>query len=263
MAGAGTPLWVLAAATGDHTAAAADRLAPAVRAGVLAEVGPTGVRFRHALWAEAAERLADGRDRACRAGGGVGGGRRARRRGPPRRVIASHAAADGEQLVDGAVNSAIEVAAELVGADEQAGPSACCAMPATRRSECVDLARTARQGVGRPGRRPRVARRLRPGAHVLTRRPRSWPVRGSDALLRARAEIGIATVGQPVPSRPARVCADWRRRWPPSPPRSYVYGRRCSVASPSSLVASSTPPIAPAPAPTKPSTSPGGPAIRC
>ena len=200
VAGGGTPLWVLAAALGTTSAAAADRLAPAVRAGVLAEVGPTGVRFRHALWAEAAERHADGRDRACRAGGRVGGGRRARSAGRRSTGHRVHAAADGEQLVT-AVNVGHR-GRRRVGRGRRAGQSRRPAARCPRRGGRVRRPpSTARQGVGRPRRRPRVARRLRPGAHVL---------RGGRGAVASRCGCAAhgacrdrhRDVGQPVPSRP-------------------------------------------------------------
>ncbi|MET0864488.1 MAG: AAA family ATPase [Nakamurella sp.] len=59
VAGAGTPLAVISAAASISTPKAIESLAPALRGGVLNEVGPTGVRFHHALLAEAAERTSD------------------------------------------------------------------------------------------------------------------------------------------------------------------------------------------------------------
>src|SRR4029079_12743550 len=62
VAGSGTPLAVLALANACTTGTAAERLDPAVREDVLAEAAPSGVRFHHALLAEAATRLGDARD---------------------------------------------------------------------------------------------------------------------------------------------------------------------------------------------------------
>ena len=111
-----------------------------------------------------------------------------------------HAAADGEQLVT-AVNSAIEVAAELVGADEQARAVALLRAAHDAAVGCVDLARTARQGVGRPRRRPRVARRLRPGAHVL-RGGRGAVASRCGCAAHGACRDRYRDVGQPVPARP-------------------------------------------------------------
>ncbi len=65
-AGPGTPLSVLAHGCSCTTNALAERLDPALRDGVLAEASPAGVRFRHALLAEAAGRLGDPRARHAR-----------------------------------------------------------------------------------------------------------------------------------------------------------------------------------------------------
>ena len=72
VAGSGTPLAVLARASGSTMAVAAERLDPALRDGVLDEVTPRGVRFQHALFAEASERLHDTREHARPARDGVG-----------------------------------------------------------------------------------------------------------------------------------------------------------------------------------------------
>ncbi len=202
VAGGGTPLWVLAAALGTTSGAAADRLAPAVRAGVLAEVGPTGVRFRHALWAEAAERHADGRDvhAGLAAAWEAVGGLEARAAATGHRV---HAAADGEQLVT-AVNSAIEVAAELVGADEQARAVALLRAARDAAVGCADLAQL----------RARVSADLADvlgwlGDFDLARtcfeEAAELSRRGADALLTARAEIGIAMWANPFLPDPSRL----------------------------------------------------------
>ncbi|MDN5861760.1 MAG: ATP-binding protein, partial [Pseudonocardia sp.] len=59
VAGSGTPLSVLAPACSCPTDVVVQRLEPAVRHGVLDDVSPAGVRFHHALLAEAAQRLGD------------------------------------------------------------------------------------------------------------------------------------------------------------------------------------------------------------
>ena len=116
-AGAGTALSLLASACSCPTEELARRLEPAHRGGVLAEVSADGVRFRHALLAETAERLADPREQHHRlatawdAVGGVDGSAAA----------AAHRlrAADGGTTRSDAVRHAREVAAELVTAGQQ------------------------------------------------------------------------------------------------------------------------------------------------
>lgn len=58
-AGSGTPLALLATAASTTAEAFSRRLLPALDAGVLDEVAPSGVRFHHALYADAADSLAD------------------------------------------------------------------------------------------------------------------------------------------------------------------------------------------------------------
>jgi len=62
VAGTGTPLSILAVACSCPADVLAGRLQPAVRAGVLDQVSASGVRFHHALLAEAAGRLGDARN---------------------------------------------------------------------------------------------------------------------------------------------------------------------------------------------------------
>lgn len=62
IAGAGARLSVLARACSCTTGVVVERLEPAVRQGVLDDVSPAGVRFHHALLAEAAARLGDARE---------------------------------------------------------------------------------------------------------------------------------------------------------------------------------------------------------
>ena len=117
IAGAGTALSLLASACSCPTEEFARRLEPAHRGGVLAAVSADGVRFRHALLAEAAERLADPREQHDRlaaawdAVGGVDG----------RAAAAAHRlrAADGGTARSDAVRRARDVAAELVAARQQ------------------------------------------------------------------------------------------------------------------------------------------------
>ncbi len=118
IAGSGTPLALLAIVTSCTTAAAVERLEPAEREGVVDEVAPGGVRFRHALLAEAAGRLTDTRyvhDQLAMAWDTVGtlDGRAAASR---HRLHA----ADGASAIADAVEVACEVAADLVAAGQQA-----------------------------------------------------------------------------------------------------------------------------------------------
>jgi len=117
VSGAGTPLAVLAAAASVSTAAATARLAPALRDGVLDEVTPTGVRFHHALLAEAAQRLGDApelNEKLCTAWQRVDtlDGRAA--------AAWYRLRAVGAPAVADAVETACAVAAELVAAGQQA-----------------------------------------------------------------------------------------------------------------------------------------------
>jgi hypothetical protein len=117
VAGAGTPLTVLATSTSCTTAEAAERLDPAVREGILDEVAPNGVRYHHALLAEAAARLADTRelhDRLATAWDTVG-------TLDARAAAAGHRlrAAAGTSAVAEAVEAAGAVATELVAAGQQ------------------------------------------------------------------------------------------------------------------------------------------------
>ncbi len=118
IAGSGTPLALLAIVTSCTTAAAVERLEPAEREGVVEEVAPNGVRFRHALLAEAAGRLTDARyahDRLAMAWDAVGT-LDARAAASGHRL---HAAVDAPAIAD-AVEVVCDVAAELVAAGQQA-----------------------------------------------------------------------------------------------------------------------------------------------
>ncbi len=66
VAGTGTPLSMLAVACSCPADVLAGRLQPAVHAGVLDQVSASGVRFHHALLAEAAGRLGDARNLSLR-----------------------------------------------------------------------------------------------------------------------------------------------------------------------------------------------------
>jgi len=117
VAGSGTPLALLALANSCTTTEASERLHPAVREGVLAEVAPSGVRFHHALLAEAATRLGDphelhGRLATAWDTAGTLDGRAA---------AAGHRlrGAAGTAAVGAAVEAACQVATELVAADQQ------------------------------------------------------------------------------------------------------------------------------------------------
>jgi hypothetical protein len=142
-------LSVLALACSCTTDVVVKRLQPAVRHGVLDHVSPAGVRFHHALLAEAAERLGDPRelhDRLAAAWtvvGGVDG----------RAAAAGHRlrAAAGTPAVAGSVDEARGVAAELVALGRQAraaallwdarGAAVACVAPCELRAEvALDLA---------------------------------------------------------------------------------------------------------------------------
>ena len=121
IAGAGARLSVLAGAC-SCTTGVGERLEPAVRQGVLDDVSPAGVRFHHALLAEAAARLGDARelhDRLAAAWTVVDG-------------VDGRAAAAGtgcglpsaRRAVAGAVEKACTVAAELVALGQQARAAA-------------------------------------------------------------------------------------------------------------------------------------------
>ena len=186
LAGAGTPLAVLAAATSTTTAEATDLLAPAVAAGVLDEVARTGVRFHHALLAEAAERLVDARSVHARlaavweATGGLDG----------RAAAAEHRihAAVGPSEIAEAAAAARKLAAELVG--EQQAQAArllraahgaaveCVDRPDLRASIALDLAKAVR----RLGDLDLALEHYQEAAKLARD--------SSDLVLRARTEVG-------------------------------------------------------------------------
>ena len=117
VAGSGTPLALLALANSCTATEAGELLDPAVREGVVAQVASSGVRFHHALLAEAAGRLGDPHDvherlaTAWDTAGTLDG----------RAAAAGHRlrAATGTAAVGAAVEAACQVATELVAADQQ------------------------------------------------------------------------------------------------------------------------------------------------
>jgi len=205
LAGSGTPLAVLATAASCPVRVAAERLEPATQAGVLAEVTPFGVRFRHALWAEAAARaipaaalhaqLAAAWDAvATRDGRAAAAGHRL------------HAAA-GTPAAAEAVTAACEVAGELLAAgqrergvgllgDARDVGMGCLDRPALRAEVALELAQALR-GLGDLG----PALRLYAEAAELARE-------SSDPVMRARAEVGAnlwTTAFVPDPARLRRL----------------------------------------------------------
>lgn len=123
VAGPGTPLSVLAAAGRCPPDILAARLQPAVQGGVLDEVSSGGVRFRHSLLAEAAQRLADparANDRLAAAWETVPGVEgRAAALGHRLRAAGIRASPSPPDTVPAVVTDARAVAAELVFAGRQ------------------------------------------------------------------------------------------------------------------------------------------------
>ena len=202
LAGTGTPLAVLALAADSTTDAVTERLDAARQAGILGEVTPAGVRFQHALLAEAAARLTDGRalhGRLAAAWSSVPGlvGRTAAAGHRLRSVI-------GSTAIAGVVDDACEVAAELVTVGEPERAAGLLREAHAASAECVD----------RPELRARVALDL---AQVLrdlgdlelalvhygeaTELARA----ASDPLTRARAEVGAELWIDAFVPDPARV----------------------------------------------------------
>ncbi|MGE0297413.1 AAA family ATPase [Pseudonocardia sp.] len=205
LAGPGAPLAVLAAAASTTAATVADRLAPAVLEGVLDGVSRTGVRFHHALLADAAARLVDARSLhgrlavAWEATGGLDG----------RASAGEHRlrAAVGPSEVARAVATACDLAAELIAAGHQARAAGLLQDAREAAVECID----------RPDLRARVSLDL---ATILRRLgdldlalehygEAAELARGSaDPLLRARAAVGAnlwVTAFIPDPGRLRRL----------------------------------------------------------
>lgn len=188
VAGAGTPLRVLATAGGLTTDALTAALGPALRAGVLDDVSSTGVRFHHSLLAETAEKHSDlAAVHACLAAawqtvGGLDG----------RAAAVSHRlrALTDEAAIIAAVEQSRDVAEELIAAGRQA--------------RAAGLLTQARDAAARcPGRlelRANVALDLAETLSWLGDLEPSMVVyqeaaelaRGcSDPVTRARAEVGV------------------------------------------------------------------------
>ena len=136
VASIGAPLSVLARACSCTTALLAARLEPALHAGVLDDVSPDGVRFHHALLAEAAQLLGDPRnmhDRLATAWhllGGIEG----------RAAAVGHRlrAAVGAEAVADSVGQAREVATDLIAAGQQARAAGVLWHARDAAAECVD-----------------------------------------------------------------------------------------------------------------------------
>ena len=117
VAGSDTPLELIAAATGRSSGGLAELLGPALRDGVLEDISWGGVRFRHALFAEAAARLGEphqihsGLAAAWEAVDGLDA--RASAAGHRLRAVTTSAE------IAGAVESTCDVGAELVAAGQQ------------------------------------------------------------------------------------------------------------------------------------------------
>lgn len=202
VAGSGTPLAVLAIAMSCTIATAAERLEPAAQAGVLDEVTPSGVRFHHALLAEAAARLtAAGALHAQLAAAwdtvGTLDGRAA---------AAGHRlhAAAGTPAVAEATEMACEVAGELVVAGQRERAvgllrdardigAECLDRPALRANVALELAKVLR-GLGDL----EPALQLYAEAADLARE-------SSDPVMRARAEVGANLWAAAFIPDPARV----------------------------------------------------------
>jgi hypothetical protein len=232
LAGPTTPLAVLAAALSTTTAAVADRLGPARRDGVVDQVTRSGVRFHHALLADAAERLADVRSlhaqlaAAWEAIGGLDG----------RAAAAGHRlrAAVGASEAADAVVGACDLAAELVAAEHQSRAAGLLRDACDVAVECVD----------RPELRARasldLAKLLRWLGDLDLALERYQEAErlarlSSDAVLRAKAAVGAylwANAFVPDPAPPA-IGGSTRRRpgGRPAPPgqgaRAPGRGGRC------------------------------------
>lgn len=186
-AGSGTPLRLLVAACSCSSEALAERLAPAVRDGVLDDVSPGGVRYHHALLAEAAEQFGDRRARHQRLAAawdtvdGVDG----------RAAAARHRlrATAGTPEVADSVEEVCAVAAELVATGDQVRAAGLLWDAREAGSECVDRSEL----------QARVALDLAEvlswlgdlePALTLYQEAAELARRCSDPVVRARAEIG-------------------------------------------------------------------------
>ncbi len=202
VAGAGTPLAVIARSTSCAVADLIARLEPAVHEHVVDEVTADGVRFHHALLADAAARRVDVREThrrlviAWEAVDTLDG----------RAGAAAHRlrAADGAPHVAEALETARGVAAELVGSgrreravgllhDARAVGATCLEHPDLRANLALDLARALR-GLGDL----EPALRCYEEAAELARD-------SADPVTRARAEVGANLWADAFVPDPARV----------------------------------------------------------
>ncbi len=188
VAGAGTPLAVVVDACALPVGAVTGRLDAAVAAGVLAAVEPAGVRFRHALLADAAGRLEDPRvlhERLATAWDTVNG-LDARATAAAHRLRAAAGNADAATTIE----TARDVAAELVDAGEPARAAGLLQAAREVGAGCVD----------RPDLRADIALDLAdvlawPGdldpAASLFQEAAELARRSADPVTRARAAIGV------------------------------------------------------------------------
>lgn len=187
VAGPGTPLELIATATDRSSGELLELLQPALREGVLDQVSPAGVRFRHALFAETALRLGDVHPLEARLASAweAVGGLDARAWAVGHRLRAATTTA----AIADAVASTCEVATELVAAGRQARAAGLLAEAEQTATACVEL----------PELRARVELDL---ADVLTwlgdldralscyQEAADLARSAADPVLRARAEIG-------------------------------------------------------------------------
>jgi tetratricopeptide (TPR) repeat protein len=202
VAGSGTPLAVLAIAMSCTIGTAAERLEPATHAGVLDEVTSSGVRFHHALLAEAAARLTDAgalHEQLAAAWDTVG-------------TLEGRAAAAGHRLhvapgtsaVAEAVETACEVAGELVVAGQRERAAGllrdardvgteCLDRPALRANVALELAKVLR-----------ALGDLQPALHLYAEAA-ELARESPDPVMRARAEVGANLWAAAFVPDPARV----------------------------------------------------------
>lgn len=187
VAGPGTPLELVATATDRPSGTLVEVLQPALREGVLDQISPAGVHFRHALFAETAARLGDAHrvDARLASAWESVGGLDARASAAGHRLRAATTTAE----IADAVARICEVAAELVAAGRQARAAGLLAEAEQAATACVEL----------PELRARVALDL---ADVLTwlgdldralsgyQEAADLARSAADPVLRARAEIG-------------------------------------------------------------------------
>jgi tetratricopeptide (TPR) repeat protein len=187
LAGHATPLELIATATGLPGGEIVELLGPVLGKGILDDVSPAGVHFRHALFAEAAARLGDTHplDARLALAWEAVGGLDARASAVRHRLRAATTAAE----IADAVTTTCEVAAELVAAGSQARAAGLLAEAQQAATACVD----------QPELRARVELDL---ADVLSwlgdleralssyQEAAALARASADPVLRARAEIG-------------------------------------------------------------------------